>query len=168
MSERTQHMNIYTLLRNYKNNPYSFAAKYRSSVKYNGKFHIEVKTILESAGLCSTPSKFASTFNYLEHVDIYCNSCAEFKYTKIDAFLALKEYEKNPITFANKFYRKSKYSLYKDYFLKILRAFDPDFYEYVLITEDFLKTFFALYYKVSRNEEHNIFMERMQRVYEWA
>jgi hypothetical protein len=120
-------MNIYTLLKSYKNNPYSFAAKYRCSVRYNGKLHIDVKNVLESAGLCSTPSKFTSTFNFLENVDIYCKTCTTFKYIKLDAFLALNEYEKNPITFANKFYRKSKDSLYKDYFLKIIKAFEPNF-----------------------------------------
>jgi hypothetical protein len=120
-------MNIYTLLKIYKTSPHSFAAKYRSSSRYGHKFHIEVESILKSAGLNPKPSDFAATFDLLENVDIYCNSCSTFKYTKLDAFIALKEYEKNPITFANRFYRKDKNSLYKDYFLRIIKTFEPNF-----------------------------------------
>lgn len=118
---------IYQYLKDYLQNPSSFAARYRMSKKHNQDFHLEVDQTLLENGFDTSKTKMSSIFRFLETNDINCGICESFQYNKIDAFIALEIYNSNRIVFANKFYRTKHDSDYKNYFLKILRFFEPNF-----------------------------------------
>lgn len=118
---------IYSFLEDYLKNPSSFAARYRLSKKYGNDFHLEVDSVLLKNGFDLKKMKMVDVFRFLETNDKNCDLCPSFQYNSIDALIALSIYDKNKIAFASSFYRTKKETNYKNYFLKILRFFEPGF-----------------------------------------